>query len=189
MSKFKTITLVLAVSALTLLGVSGCNGSGQPGAGPSPSAGSDQDQALQFAQCMRDHAVDMPDSGDGGVVTGAGDSVDMPDSGDGGVVTGAGPGTDAGNVAAPLNADDGAFDTCRKFLPNGGEPRKLTAAELEQMVQYAQCMRAHGVDYPDPSGDGVQQAVGVPVGDDAARQLYDAAARACDATNSPVPTK
>jgi hypothetical protein len=42
--------------------------------------------------------------------------------------------------------------TCRTLLPNGGAPRKpLSAAQLREFVQYAACMRAHGVPgFPDP---------------------------------------
>ncbi|WP_460493385.1 hypothetical protein [Dactylosporangium cerinum] len=69
------------------------------------------------------------------------------------------------------------------------EARKPTAAELEQQVRYAQCMRAHGIDYPDPSADGMQQLPGIPMDDTAAMQRFEEAARACDAASSPAPKR
>jgi hypothetical protein len=175
MTRFKILASVLALSALLLSGTAACS-LGGPDARPGSQSGTDQERALKFAQCMREHGVDMPDSGDGTLVTGGG--ADTPGS----------LGGSAGAVELP-DADGEAYQACREFLPNGGEPRKLTAAELEQAVRFAQCMRAHGLDYPDPSAEGAQQAFGVPMDDSAAMQRFDEAARACDAAASPAPTK
>ncbi|HTJ35584.1 MAG TPA: hypothetical protein VL738_20370 [Dactylosporangium sp.] len=177
MPKLKTLAPMLALSALLLTGTAACAIPGRSHAGASASAGSDQEQALKFAQCMRDHGVDMPDPQDGHIVTGGGGD----SGGDPGQISSAG--------AVDLNVDGEAFDACRKYLPNGGEARKPTAAELEQEVRYAQCMRAHGLDYPDPGADGVQQLPGIPVDDPTAMQRFEDAARACDAVSSPAPNK
>ncbi|GAA2620913.1 hypothetical protein GCM10010399_59950 [Dactylosporangium fulvum] len=174
MTSFKILASALALSALLLSGTAACSDAGKSDAGSSASAGSDQEQALKFAQCMRDHGVDMPDPRDGRIVTG-----------DGG---GGAPGPISGSGAVDLPVGDGtAFDACRKYLPNGGEVRKPTAAELEQQVRYAQCMRSHGLDYPDPNPDGVQQLPGILIDDTAAIQRFEEAARACDAADSPAP--
>ncbi|MFG2040638.1 hypothetical protein [Dactylosporangium sp. NPDC048998] len=173
MTKFKIVAPALALAAILLSGTVACS-AGKPNAGPVAPAGSDQEQALKFAQCMRDHGVDMPDPRDGHMVTG--------DLGTPGTING------SGAVELP-NADGAAFQACREFLPNGGEPRKLTAAELEQGVRYAQCMRAHGLDYPDPNPAGALDVPGIPVGDEAAMQRMEDAARECDAVNSPAPAK
>jgi hypothetical protein len=166
MSKFRTFALLLAVSTLLLAGVSACGRSD----GGSSTTGSDREQELKFAQCMREHGVDMPDPGVGGLVTGDGPTAD-----------------ESGAATAIDTGDGSAFEACRKFLPNGGEPSKPTAAELEQMIRYAQCMREHGIDMPDPGADGVLPALEIQADDDA--QRYEAAARACDAATSPAPTK
>lgn len=177
MVKFKTFAPVLLLAALLLSGTVACS-SLRSGTGQS-AAGSDQEQALKFTQCMRDHGVDMPDPAEGNVGTGARPSGEA-DTGS----------LDVGGVdAIDLSAGNEAFEACRKFLPNGGEAQKPTAAELEQMVQYAQCMRAHGIDYPDPNADGAVQAFDVPFGDDAAMQRFDEAARACDTASSPAPKR
>jgi hypothetical protein len=57
------------------------------------------------------------------------------------------------NTAAPQFVS--ASKTCQRSLPNDGQP---TPVELEQTVKnglrFARCMRAHGVDFPDPGVSG-----------------------------------
>ena len=45
---------------------------------------------------------------------------------------------------------------CKEFLPGGsGPPPALTAQQRRQALQFATCMRAHGVaNFPDPGSDG-----------------------------------
>ncbi|MFC4037425.1 hypothetical protein ACFO1B_03225 [Dactylosporangium siamense] len=181
MTKLKVLVPVLALAAVLLAGAGVWFVAARPDGAPA-SAGSDQEQALRFAQCMRDNGVDMPDPGAGGIVTGGGGG-----GGDGVGGESAGPVGDA--EVLDLGADGAAFEACRRFLPNGGEARKPTAAELEQQVRYAQCMRAHGLDYPDPSADGMQQLPGIPMDDTAAMRRFEEAARACDADSSPAPKR
>jgi hypothetical protein len=58
-----------------------------------------------------------------------------------------------------------AQQACKKLLPNGGRPSSQEQArELQETLEYAICMRAHGVpNFPDPkvSGDG---AVDIGIG-------------------------
>ncbi|BCB74657.1 hypothetical protein GCM10022251_74850 [Phytohabitans flavus] len=174
MLNLRTAVPALALSILVLAGVVAC-ATGTPEAAAPPPATSDREQGLKFAQCMRDHGVDMPDPGTEGVVTGPGSGA-LPS-----------PGASAPTLTT---GDDSAFEACRKFLPNGGEVRKPTAAEREQMVRYAACMREQGIDYPDPGPDGAAPVAGVPVGDTAAMQRMEAAARACEAqAGSTAPAK
>jgi hypothetical protein len=104
---------------------------------PSVDAADREERMRQFAACMREHGVDVPDPepGSGGVRIGGG---------------GAGPGR--------IRPDDpdfrAAFGACRSKLPNGGEPPKLNPEQIEQFRQFAACMREHGVDVPDPDADG-----------------------------------
>lgn len=112
---------------------------GTPTASASSAAGNsrpdpvkDQENFLKYAQCMRDHGVDMPDP----KMDGGGISMMIPD------------GTDKMKV-------DAANTECKKLLPNGGEPMKADPGMQEKMRKFAQCMREHGVpDFPDPSEDG-----------------------------------
>jgi hypothetical protein len=150
-------TLVLTIgAAIAMLGAaSGCakanandgiataNGT-HPKPSPSTSASGDRIEQLRaFAQCMRDHGVDVPDPDQGRIFVPRG-------------------GTGSGGGGAPgLNPSDPTFQSamtaCRDKLPNGGEPPKLNAEQIEQFRQFAQCMRDHGVNVPDPNADGTLQ--------------------------------
>ena len=134
----------LALVALAVLGLSGCGGESGPkvasanggagGAQPSASATPvEQGEALRkFAQCMRDKGIDLPDPE---VQPG------------GGVLMRRGEGS-AINPGDPKF--QAAMEQCRSLLPNGGVPPTLSPEELEQQRKFAQCMREHGVDMPDP---------------------------------------
>lgn len=106
---------------------------GKNSASAHPSASVDpQEQARQFAQCMRDHGVDVPD----------------PD-------TAGGPGGPVKITASgPPEGMDAAMQACKDKLPNGGTPPSLDPQQQEQLRAYAQCMRDHGVDMPDPDPNG-----------------------------------
>jgi hypothetical protein len=117
---------------------------------------SDEDKMRDFAKCMREHGVDMPDpkpAGDGGMAIALG-----------------GDGADASKIDAAQNA-------CKHLMPNGGEMKPPSAEELDKMRKDAKCMREHGVDMPDPdpSGKGATRIGGV--GDDPKK--FEAAAKAC----------
>jgi hypothetical protein len=124
--------------------VAACGGGPAAGSGGSPSTavssagsggapdtgGSTQaQQDLAFAQCMRsDGVTDFPD----------------PD-----------PGGQFGTISAQVE-DNPHFDTgygaCEHLLPAGGENK--VQQNLGQLLQFAQCMRSHGVPaYPDPDPD------------------------------------
>ena len=117
----------------------------------------DEDKMRDFAKCMREHGVDMPDPKPG------------PD-GKGMSIAIGGDGADQGKMEAAQNA-------CKKLMPNGGEMKPPTAEELDKMRQQAKCMREHGIDMPDPdpTGKGATR-MGGP-GDDPAK--FEAAAKAC----------
>ena len=98
-------------------------------------------QAREYARCMRDHGVDFPDptfDRDGRVELGTG--------------------TDARHAGgADPTATDSAREACESTWPGmeGRYPR--TPAELARMraelLAFAACMRAQGVDFPDPTFD------------------------------------
>ena len=92
-----------------------------------------EDALLEYAQCMRDHGVDYPD----------------PD------VSGGGPinvqlGGDP-NDPAMRDADEACHsimdEATSSFAPLDPEE---AARMQEQMLDFAQCMRDHGIDFPDP---------------------------------------
>jgi hypothetical protein len=127
--------VVLAVAAAGLVvgcgGDSGSAGAAADGGGGTTVASSDSDQALvQFAQCMRDQGVDVPDPGDA-----SGGAQGGPPAGD--------------FDAAALRQ---AMQACGQYLQGSGGPGGApdgsgfggTRSEL------AQCLRDEGVDLPDP---------------------------------------
>jgi hypothetical protein len=156
---FGVAVLALALSPVAACGSSANDGiatvnGAQAGANPTPSATGDRtQQLLQFAQCMRDHGVDVPDPGTGGGFRlGGGGATPSPGA------SGSPGGSGGGRV---FNRDDpafqAAFQACRDKLPNGGQPPKLSAEQLAQYVKWAQCMRDHNVNIPDPNPDGTLQ--------------------------------
>lgn len=166
----RTRIFVAALGAALLLG--GCGAKGDDGSkvasistppkpgGPTAadnSGKSDEDKMRDFAKCMREHGVDMPDpkpAGDGG----------------GMAITLGGDGADRGKIDAAQNA-------CKHLMPNGGEMKPPSAEELDKMRKDAKCMRDHGIDMPDPdpSGKGATR-IGGP-GDDPKK--FEDAAKAC----------
>ncbi len=161
---------IAAAGVLLLTATAGCS-SGPDTAGGGASGDGDRAQVMKFAQCMREHGVDMPDPPGGRIGTGPGPAAPSV------------PQAPSSSVVGPGASGD-AFEKCRTFLPNGGQPQRLSAADLAQRVKFAQCMRSRGVDYPDPSADGQAQAVPMNPGDPQAMTKLDDASRACDAAGT-----
>ena len=94
---------------------------------------------LDFARCMRDHGVDMPD----------------PKPGQGGMVTfearpGDGPLPDESKF---MEADK----ACRHLMGDAGPPELSPKDQKEAqdaMLAFARCMRERGVEVPDPQPAG-----------------------------------
>lgn len=122
----KLAAAVLLAGAL----MGGCGSADEtpsPG-GQSPSADSFEDYQLAFAECMREHGIDMPDpSGDG-------------------------------SMRAPAIKDMDAFTAasgkCQEKLGQPpvaeGGPTKSDEEQLAEMMAIAECLREHGVEVPDP---------------------------------------
>jgi hypothetical protein len=128
-------------------GVATVGGTASPSASASPdgAAGLDQqEKALKFAQCMREHGVDMPDP--------------QFENGRIKVQIGGGPGDE--------ETIEAAQEACREYAPMGGPDGKPDPQMQETMRKMAQCMREHGVeDFPDPQADGGVRIDG-NIGDD-----------------------
>jgi hypothetical protein len=111
---------VLALVACVMLPSAGC-GSDEPSPGPSPTA-NPQDATLVWVRCMRSHGVDVPEDPN---ATG----YPKPPGG-----------------APALQA---AQDACRPFAPpkmqNGSD-----AAAQDRLLTVARCLRARGLNVPDP---------------------------------------
>jgi hypothetical protein len=144
------------VTILVALTLSAC-GIGVNAAKPTPTPDPQKAQ-LAFAQCMRDHGVDLPD-----------------------------PGSKSGPVQ--LNVDpttmDAAQNACKSLL-KGQDFKGPSAAEQAKMrdalIKFSQCMRAHGINLPDPTFSGNGAMVRAAPGDttlDPNSAEFQAAQKAC----------
>ena len=137
----RRLRVVSALAAVCLLGAcTPTQGPLLPGAGgatagaPSASATvlAPEDAMLAWAQCMRDHGVDVPDSTDGHYRLG-----------------------DAEGLAPGLaEAADDACEPWQRMAESGAGAEPLTAEEKQTFLDHAQCMRDRGWDMPDPTFDG-----------------------------------
>jgi hypothetical protein len=133
----------------------------------SPSAPTDPQEAfLAFAECMREHGIDMPDpqvSEEGGRF-----SVGF---------SAGGPGGERDNEAFQE-----ANEACRPLLENaigeGGRP-EISPEDEEAMLDFAQCMREHGIDMPDPGENGMAFQLGDPDDESFDQDAFEAAQEAC----------
>lgn len=115
-----------------------------PGEAPAANTGTDEDKMREFAKCMREQGIDLPDP------------KPAPGGGQGGVmieVNGDGP------ESAKIKA---ANEKCRPLLPNGGKPPKLSPEDLDKMREHAKCLREHGLDVPDPDPENPGVMIGDP---------------------------
>ena len=55
-----------------------------------------------------------------------------------------------GGGAGEKEKVDKANAACKKLLPNGGEPPKPSAEDLDKMRKQAKCLREHGIDVQGP---------------------------------------
>ncbi len=123
----------------------------------------DREQAmLDFAQCMRDHGVDMEDP-----------TVD--ENGDFRMVRPSGGGESGEFEPGDREAMQAAREACSSYLEDiaqGFERPDMTEMQ-DLMLQYAACMRENGVDMPDPDfsdtgesgGQGPGSRLGFDTGD------------------------
>ena len=167
-----TRTLVAVLAATASLVVAGCGSDAETPASKSSSQGGRQgiDAAskkamLQFAQCMRDHGVNMPDP--------------TFDSNGGGQVV----------MRGDKNADPEKMQTaekaCQKYQDQVKPPSVSPDQEKkmkEAALKNAQCMRDHGIDFTDPQfGEGgrMTQKIGPGSGIDPNSQKFKDAMKAC----------
>ena len=128
--RLRTTVGVGVAALLIVLALAACGGGGDSGGRTGTTATEDpQEAGLDFARCMRDHGVDVPD----------------PDA-NGGIQLNVGPGDDLGKVERAQKA-------CQPLLTNAAP--KLTDEQRRVMqdaaLAFARCMRDHGIDMPDPT--------------------------------------
>jgi hypothetical protein len=121
----------LVVVALLL--ATGCSVA-NPFAQGNASAKRDAEQmALKWAQCMRQHGVDVSDP----VFNGNGITIRDPGSG--------------GENQGPAPEIQAAKTACKKYQLNGGQASSGPSQEdLDAATKFTQCMRDHGIPMQDP---------------------------------------
>jgi hypothetical protein len=123
-----------------------------------------QQAALDFAKCMREHGIDMPDP-------------QVDEQGRVRVRVG-GPG---GGVRPDPKKLDEAQKACGGLMGGGGDgPGQIDPEERDAMVAFARCMREHGIDMPDPTGDGLVMRRDDDGGPDPSSEQFQEAEKACD---------
>jgi hypothetical protein len=152
---------LVLLCALTACGNGGgSSGTQQTG---SPSGETQSDVLLQYAQCMRENGVQVPD----------------PEPGD------------AGSLYAGVDKNSPAFQSankvCGPILQGVAEDRKNNNGKDAQQQQgklltLAQCLRDHGVNVPDPVA-GAEKPFG-----DSLDRTNPAVAKAIQACNAGAPT-
>ncbi len=142
------------------------DGSAESDDGSKPDRAEQEEAFLDYARCMRDHGVEMSDPVAANGPVAAGDER----AGDGPSMVIAGPG---GRISADVDPESREFQeaeqACSPILEDVmGEIEidpEQEAEMREQMLAMSQCMRDHGIDFPDPVFDGngrVQVMIGDP---------------------------
>ena len=129
-------TLPLAALAMLTLIVAGCS-SAPTDTSSGNNAAANHEQAMKFAQCMRDNGVSQfPDPDASGALT-----IDQVAN---------------GSKVDPNSATfKQALTACKDLEPAGFMGQTRSAQQQQAALQFAQCMRDNGVkDFPDPAPDG-----------------------------------
>jgi hypothetical protein len=175
-----TAVLASAVVALAVLATA-CGGSSAGGEGVATAGGTGgkkasdasnkkdpQDAALEFARCMREHGVDMPD----------------PEVSEDGLML-IGPGPEAGQQgeSRPPAGFEEAHKACQHLLEDliQDGAGQADPQDQDRALKFAKCMREHGVNLPDPdlSKGGTAVEIGAGQGIDPTSETFKQAHKAC----------
>ncbi|MFD1547166.1 hypothetical protein [Nonomuraea guangzhouensis] len=125
-------------------------GTATPTASSSVSAADRQAAQLKFAQCMREHGINMPDP-----------------KADGSVMLRQKKGEDPSKMKKAMEA----CQPLMKDVIGDRANQPMDPKQRDQMVKFARCMREHGVDMPDP---GPQGQIQIKVGKGGEKKLKEA---------------
>jgi len=136
--KVRLASALLIVFVVLAVGSTACALPGSSSTAAKKTSNDSQQSALKWADCMRQHGVQVSD----------------PNT-KSGITVGSGSGSDSGP-----NPEDPTFQAaataCQKYLEQALTDRPQNNSALQQrFLSYARCMRQHGIaDFPDPSGSG-----------------------------------
>jgi hypothetical protein len=169
MGGMRTHTIIRLLAAALLaagaLAVASCGGDGEPAASAADRERESREAGLEFAQCMREHGVDMPD----------------PSSSRGRQAFSVGPGEDT-----TPEEFEAASEACAKYREKM-KPPELSEEQQQEFKEAAlanaRCMREHGIEnFPDPTfgeNGGAQIRIGKGSGIDPEDQEFKEAQEAC----------
>ncbi|MGI8904798.1 MAG: hypothetical protein ACR2IP_14345 [Solirubrobacteraceae bacterium] len=132
--------LAWSISLALLAGLSACGSSASSSSGNGSGTSGAQFQArLNLAKCFRSHGVNVPDPSTGGGPAGGG-------------------GIFRSLRNYPQAQIQSARTACRQYISQAFPRLNLSPAQRaqfqQQAVKFAQCMRSHGIDIPDPTSNG-----------------------------------
>ena len=158
--------------------------SGSDDAGNKDKKKNPEDAMLEFARCMREHGVDMPDPDTSG--------------GGSGVVTFSASASAGGAGDAKLDAETSKFqeahEACKDLMGDVG-PISMTPEQQQEMqdqaLAFSRCMREHGINMPDPTfdGGGVMMKIDGDSGFDPSDPKFEDAQQACGSAFGPAGAK
>ena len=162
----------LAIVVLAL-GVTACGSSGSSSSSSSdPSAGTAATARLNLAKCFRANGIDVPDPSSGGGAAGGGLFRVLRNY----------------SQAQVTKARQACSQYFAQAFPRANLSPQQRAQLQQQLVKFAQCMRSHGVNVPDPTfnnnggGGGPGAGFGFRGGFNSAQRnspAFQAAAKAC----------
>jgi hypothetical protein len=146
-----------AIQVLAVLAIGACvsacgssSGSGSTTGATAGTSGARLQARLNLAKCLRSHGINVPDPSSGGGAAGGG-----------------------GFLRAlrtyPQSQVQTARTACSQYIAQAFPQFNLTPAQRsavqQQLVKFAECMRSHGINVPDPQlgangGFGLRQAFG-----------------------------
>jgi hypothetical protein len=135
----RAITACL-VGATLATGLAACGSSGSSASKSSGTTGTQFQARLNLAKCFRSHGINVPDPSPGGGVAGGG----------GGIFR------QLRNYSqAQITA---ARQACQQYFAQAFPQLNISPAQRaqlqQQLVKFAQCMRSHGINIPDPTTNG-----------------------------------
>jgi hypothetical protein len=126
-SKFGPAIAVAAAALFIVLALAACGGGGDSEDAGSSAEQDRQEAALDYARCMREHGVDFPDPVNGRF--------------------------EFRSERGDQRKVEEAQEACRDILEDAAPPvdEEQQAEEREAALEFAKCMREHGIDMPDPT--------------------------------------
>jgi hypothetical protein len=163
------VALVLVAAGLVACGDGDDPAPASSGSGPRGLDAKTKQAMLNFARCMREHGINMPDpkfSSNGATVMQNGGRDTTPEQ------------------------QRAAEQACAKYQKEI-KPPEMSAAQQEKFrkaaLANARCMRQHGIDMPDPQFDengGVNQRIGPGI--EPTDPKFQAAMKACNRTGGMI---